>query len=87
MAVVTDALRPDHMFDTLRTRFPHLLTAHHVPAGEAAITLPGTGADVDPMDVLARFLADASALEEPDPDHVALVRDQLEALWREEASA
>jgi exonuclease SbcD len=87
MAVVTDALRPDHMFDTLRARFPHLLTAHHVPAGEAAITLPGTGADVDPMDVLARFLADASALEEPDPDHVALVRDQLEALWREEASA
>jgi hypothetical protein len=39
------------------------------------------------MDVLARFLADAAALEEPDPDHLALIRDQFEALWREEASA
>jgi exonuclease SbcD len=87
MAVITDAVRPDRMFDTLRARFPHLLSAHHVPAGEAAITLPGAGAAVDPMDVLARFLADASALDEPDPDHLALVRDQLEALWREEASA
>ncbi|MCU0300399.1 MAG: exonuclease SbcCD subunit D [Candidatus Nanopelagicales bacterium] len=88
-ALVTDEVRPDRMHDALRARFPHLLSAHHVPSGSGTITLDAAAAAADPLDVLARFLRDASGVDDESAlaEHLALVREHYEAQCREDGVA
>jgi exonuclease SbcD len=83
-AVVTDDVRPNGMFEALRGRFPHLLTAHHVPQRTGTITAAPADGQGDPLDVLARFLADAAGAEDPILEHLQLLRDHYELQQREE---
>jgi exonuclease SbcD len=85
-AVVTDATRPDHMYQLLRTRFPHLLSAHHRPA-DAPDRVVGVDAATtrDPLDVVAAFVAEAGGAPITD-DELAAVREVYEALLRKEGS-
>ncbi len=85
-AVVTDATRPDRMYDLLKKRFPHLLSAHHRPAdapGGVRGVDPTTAKD--PLEVVAAFVAQAGGADITD-DELAAVREVYEALLRKEGA-
>ncbi|MCU0282292.1 MAG: exonuclease subunit SbcD [Candidatus Nanopelagicales bacterium] len=88
-AEVTDAVRPDGMYDALRGRFPHLLCAHHLPPGGLAMGAPEVAGRTDPLEVLAQFLRDATNTDDElaIAEHLALVRGHYEAQQREEGIA
>ena len=86
-AIVTDPIRPELMVDRLRQRFPHLLSAQHLPEGRP-IDLGGVGPGtlVDPIEVVLRFVADATGRDTTD-DETNLVRKYFESVRREEEDA
>jgi exonuclease SbcD len=86
-AIVTDPIRPELMVDRLRQRFPHLLSAQHLPEGRP-IDLGGVGPGtlVDPIEVVLRFVADATGRDTTD-DEKDLVRKYFESVRREEEDA
>lgn len=86
-AVVTDPLRPPHLYARLQSRFPHLLSAVHQPENHV-VTTPGVdpGAPTTPLDVLAEFVEQAGREPITDTERQVLGRI-LEALDREERAA
>jgi exonuclease SbcD len=85
-AVVIDAVRPELLQDRLRERFPHLLVTEHQPAGGPVdLSRVGPGTAVDPLEVVARFVAATG--RDATPDELALIRAVYESVRNEEVGA
>ena len=85
--VVTDPIRPDHMYDELTSRFPNVLSVHHQP-DQATVTVGSivVSPTRDPLDVVADFVRAARQADITEAEH-EVVREAYEALRREEGSA
>ena len=81
---VTDARRPDHLWERLRALFPYVLVHSHEPpvregAGDAPRMVGAGGAVVDPLDVLWDFVTEMGG-DEPTVRELAVLREVYESV-------
>lgn len=79
-AIVTDAVRPPHLQETLRSAFAHLLLTEYAPEGRAAAGItPPVRQGADPVQVMDEFLAFVTG-GAPDPAEHAVLEDAYGAV-------